>query len=442
VTETCKALRQSEDMKQAVFQKLSLEFGLETYWEEDFLFSIVRSKRGNAGSCIVLSSVLEEGAKTKVSSVGFLVEFANYLNSQNYVGKDVIVVFYNRRDQIEGVERFLQLYYYGGEKRTFRRSGAIQQALHLDFGFNKGVKKLVLKLNGNLRLPNLDLINMIVRTGTSLGVTRAQMITTNKFMFKFLSKFSSRVAFFLQFFLSQCFQPDEMHSVYNNYAADSVTVTHLGDDSPLVDGEKYFNLIEGATRSLLTLQETLHQSFYFYLLPSVFTYVPIGDYMILFGLFFLIFPVVLVYMALFSPAFATSNGNDYKLLAGYVGLVAGVTGLVWMWSYFIGLYFVLLIFMPDLKLNQSLTFLISLTFFSLYIVLCVLINFPYAVLSCCFGLVHMLAYLVNSKLVFVGLDPFILTMVLTQRVEFYPSLIAVALPMRLLQSQSIKKLIF
>jgi glycosylphosphatidylinositol transamidase len=53
------------------------------------------------------------------------------------------------------------------------------------------------------------------------------------------------------------------------------------------DCQLWFRVIEGTVRSLNNLLEHLHQSFYYYLLPSPNLYLSIGDYMISLGLILL-----------------------------------------------------------------------------------------------------------------------------------------------------------
>jgi glycosylphosphatidylinositol transamidase len=80
--------------------------------------------------------------------------------------------------------------------------------------------------------------------------------------------------------------PTGDHAYMSRYAINAVTLfnkrTNASKDSVGLD--VIGRTVEGTMRSLMNLNEPLHQSFYFYLLPSPYNYVSIGIYMISFGL--------------------------------------------------------------------------------------------------------------------------------------------------------------
>lgn len=82
-------------------------------------------------------------------------------------------------------------------------------------------------------------------------------------------------------------------------------------------------VLEGTLRSLNNVQEHLHQSFYYYLLPSPRTYIPIGHYMISFGM---LFSVVLPVRPSSETSFTETsvfirgdNSRKARTSAGFLG---------------------------------------------------------------------------------------------------------------------------
>lgn len=422
-------------------QELLRQEKLETVLQKGlFVVGILRAPRGSARAAIAVSTALPERrvveGSNRIHSLAFVLKLVRHLQSAKYVSKDVYFLVSQQHGRA-GPSAFLDMYYNG--EVAFRRSGTIQQALHLNFDFEEGVKKMVFEMEGSRRLPNLDLLNMFVRTAAAAGVSSRHVLTTKKFIHRALKQLPPRVAMFLQFFLTQAVADDSdaAHSVFNEYAADCLTVTHLGSKSKNVRAESFFHAIEGSLRSLFSLQETLHQSFYFYLLPSPWLYVPIGDYMIIFGMSFAIFPAVLVWMALFSDAW-----DQFQLLPTLLLVASGFFLAFGMWAFralpLVGmaLYVLIVVMLPLLplpKVNGRLAALCGFGYFGFSLILCVLINFPLAYLGCIFGAAHMAAYFVQSRILLILLDPFLLGLAVSSgsHLPYWISLIWAAVPMRL-----------
>jgi len=79
--------------------------------------------------------------------------------------------------------------------------------------------------------------------------------------------------------------PTGNHGLFNRYTIDSVTLSEIhSDGSKTINVHQLARIVEGTVRSVNNLLEHLHQSFYYYLLPSPTLYISIGEYMISFGL--------------------------------------------------------------------------------------------------------------------------------------------------------------
>merc|ERR1719350_2622218 len=81
--------------------------------------------------------------------------------------------------------------------------------------------------------------------------------------------------------------PSGNHGLYHRFSIEAITlegVTTRSRKRQPADFHTLGRIIEGTFRSLNNLLERFHQSFFFYLLPSVGRYVSIGMYMPGFGL--------------------------------------------------------------------------------------------------------------------------------------------------------------
>lgn len=404
------------------------------------LLVVARSARGNTASSVVISSHFDSPLSLPEKNVtGALValKLAELLaSSPRSFGRDVLFLFSHRTEGVASLERFLRMYYHdkddGGSAR-FRRSGPLQQGFHLDFSFKNGARKMVVEVEGQ-RLPNLDMVNNLVRCASSKGcgvscscsfssnlqkkgVAARLIVTTRKFFFRFLAQLPPRIAFFSQFFLSQALGEKTIHSVLNEWACDTVTVASVGEGND-ISLYSFADTIEAAFRSVLSLQENLHQSFYFYLLPSPWLYVPIGDYMIVFALCFLVFPLSVAWFGLYSAAGNLSFDDGLLELELFAPLLLGV--FVWCIRQFeqgvvLGCYelaVLVALFLPQRgkdvssSLRDGLVF-VGTTYWSLMLVLCVLVNFSLAIIGCVMGFLLLFAWRLNSRVLFVLVDPFV-----------------------------------
>lgn len=88
----------------------------------------------------------------------------------------------------------------------------------------------------------------------------------------------------LRFVLSQARGlPDGPHGDLARYNIDGLTFRFEQKNIP-VEISAPVRSLENLIRSINNLNEHLHQSFYYYLITDLFSYIPIGDYMIFFGM--------------------------------------------------------------------------------------------------------------------------------------------------------------
>jgi hypothetical protein len=405
--------------------------GLEVHVLDFGTLAIVRSPRGNAASTLLVSAHFEpDDQRGNVSAAFVAAKFAELLATSRNIGKDVLFLFTRRERGVQDLKRFLEAYHFDVDAPPFRRSGALQQGFHLDFSVVNGIRKVVIEVEGS-RLPNLDMVNNFVRSASAKGIVcfvcfvpllvrlknekgvpQRLMLTTRKFFFRVLASLPPRIAFFCQFFLEQAFGKESMHAVLNEWACDTITIASTGDGFDITF-PAFLDGIEAAFRSVLSLQETLHQSFYFYLLPSPWLYVPIGDFMIVFALCFALFPVTLIWFYLFSDV-SSENWSELELLGPFFVGVACWNAPQWIALILYGGSLLAALFLwPDRRQTRNdVLVLAALAYWTLSLVCCVLANFPLAIVGCVIGALQLLAWKTRSRVFFLFCDVFVVLFVL------------------------------
>lgn len=166
------------------------------------------------------------------------------------------------------------------------RAGVIQAALNLDVTPSAHLQNLVIKAEGaNGQLPNLDLINIVNVITSRMGILENRIVLAEGPTMFFPFYIPPVHYTLINFMINQALGiPTGDHGIFNLYRIDAITLKALPGDNRQTSMENYPKLIEAVVRSLNNLIEHLHQSFYYYLLPHVATYISIGEYMISLGL--------------------------------------------------------------------------------------------------------------------------------------------------------------
>ncbi len=318
------------------------------------VFGVVPSSRGANSGCVVVSAHYQSRYSvayalrlalhltTRKATIPLVrIDWLSHLLISQGLGRDVIFLFTDNSTS-GAITKWLHFYYadHGNVGPAhFRRSGPVLQALHLDFaGPLDSTRKVVLALEGS-QLPNLDLLNAFVATCTQRGIDRRHILTARRFSHPAMKRFPPTFAFFLQFFINQFCGGAGAHAEYNAFAADSMTVASISGPEAGVSGAALSDCIEGSLRGLLSIQEPLHQSFYFYLLPSATQYISIGHYMILFGLVSVVVVVALGILVL-DPQFVKTLEWDWRLVLLPAALLNGAA--MWWLPMNTAAYFALL----------------------------------------------------------------------------------------------------
>ncbi|OUC41361.1 Gaa1-like, GPI transamidase component [Trichinella nativa] len=239
----------------------------------------LRTRRGASTESVLLGASPESP-----TAVGLLVAFAKSFSKRNYWAKDV--VFLLPQLSHVGMLAWLDAYHLGKvEQFSYDeiavRSGRIEAALmvnvdkvepysHVDIVYHM--------LNG--QLPNLDLINMLVK------LIRKHNLRPTIFDQEQRTDYYSSLRTAYYGILEQAAgEPNGLHSVCGRFGIQAVTLRpyYSRTARDFRDSSEALlslgRVIEGSLRSLNNLQEILHQSFFFYVLPSPDRYISIGMYM-------------------------------------------------------------------------------------------------------------------------------------------------------------------
>eukprot|EP01091_Cochliopodium_minus_P011949 TRINITY_DN3518_c0_g1_i2.p1 TRINITY_DN3518_c0_g1~~TRINITY_DN3518_c0_g1_i2.p1 ORF type:complete len:621 (-),score=97.36 TRINITY_DN3518_c0_g1_i2:325-2187(-) len=238
-----------------------------------------------------------------VSSIGVSFSLLNMIGKSGWLARDIFMITTYSECKEEGLNNFLEKYYeikstdeeeknLVNDKKELVRGGIIQNALHVEF-FTNGFDQLILQCDG-MQLPNLDLVNSVGYIASQERLNFVQFHSDEKI--SPLLKFSPKYKFntLLEFIFNCALGvPTSSHSIFNKFSIDAVSLS-VRQNVPTYSHNSIVHLgrtLEGSFRSLNNLLEHLHQSFYFYILPSVGRYIPIGDYMICFAM---IFPLLFI----------------------------------------------------------------------------------------------------------------------------------------------------
>ncbi|CAG8450657.1 11126_t:CDS:10 [Ambispora leptoticha] len=223
--------------------------------------------------------------ENELRKVGIKTETQNF--TVNALGKDIIILITDGGEA--GVQAWLEAYHDNPRSDImssplFLRSGAIQAAVNLDLPGTKDYQVLGIFYEGvNGQLPNLDLINTIVRIVRISGRIPIMLHDTGHVYWAndHGDYYSSLYNLMLTMKYQALGHSTGSHGLFFRYKIDAVTLYgHRMEAShqPFMFLE-IGTAVESTFRSLNNLLEHFHQSFFFYLLPSPEKYISIGSYL-------------------------------------------------------------------------------------------------------------------------------------------------------------------
>lgn len=215
--------------------------------------------------------------------------------------RDIVFVFMDGDSRI--LEQWLEAY-HSNNMEVWIRAGSMQAALVVDIkgtDCRDGFVAHELHIEGpDGLLPNLDLVNLVMRLGSYRGVDFGSFRHDQKQsrgMLGFLNakNYGSNLESLAKMSVRQAFGTSAaLHGPFLRYSIDSVTISARarGNMDPNVAEKSVKDLfeyaalfltlccriIESTIRSINNILEHLHQSFFFYLLPDAEHYVSISNY--------------------------------------------------------------------------------------------------------------------------------------------------------------------
>ncbi|KAA3680588.1 glycosylphosphatidylinositol transamidase [Paragonimus westermani] len=257
------------------------------------LYTIMRSPSGGRTEALLLTVPLRTECSDTVSpclnaTVSLILSLLKSFRQQIYWAKDIIVVF-PESDYI-GLLAWLEAYHgsvipeHLSWSEIEGRSGAIQAGLNMELS-RLNIESLDISSEGiNGLLANLDLVNTIVRLSHKHSIEPCVSGQYYDFARNAVQTRMQNVIGLLQAVWTQASgSPAGLHGLLINYQIPAVTLRGPSRSFKTNgDSRKSTNvgkLVEGVLRSLNNLQERLHQSFWYYLLPNPLRYISIGVYM-------------------------------------------------------------------------------------------------------------------------------------------------------------------
>lgn len=297
------------------------------------VYGVLRAPKAASTEAVVLSvpfrSMHADGEKT-AAGVALMLGLAKAFRSKTYWAKDIIFLV-TEHDNI-GMQAWLGAYHYYKLEYIYpselpSRSGSIQAAINLELG-NDQISRVNLKLEGlNGQLPNLDLVNTVIRLSKQHGITPVLHKRKDHWMFDGIDSWQHSVKTMLMMMLHQASGfPTGNHGLFHRYHIEAVTLQGIKIKSAKKNAGfvEVGRMIEGIFRSLNNLMERFHQSFFFYLLPATERYVSIGLYMPPFGV--LALPILIKAVALwidfrydYDQAIAAKNNKKKQGSALNIG---------------------------------------------------------------------------------------------------------------------------
>ncbi|XP_053322554.1 glycosylphosphatidylinositol anchor attachment 1 protein isoform X2 [Spea bombifrons] len=256
------------------------------------VYGILRAPRTASTESLVLSVPCSEGQNNH-QAAGLLLALASYFRGQIYWAKDIIFLV-NEHDLI-GMEAWLEGYHDVNVTEIkssvmMGRAGAIQAAVSLELNSDviTSFDVVVEGLNG--QLPNLDMVNLF----NAFCMKNALLCTIQgKLQRNDYDTFPGYVhnlqTMLLMVLKQGSGRPQGDHGLFLRYHIEAITLRGINSFRQYkYDMSTVGKTLEGMFRKLNNLSERLHQSYFFYLLPSLSRFVSIGIYMPAIGFIILI----------------------------------------------------------------------------------------------------------------------------------------------------------
>ncbi|GAB1606510.1 glycosylphosphatidylinositol anchor attachment 1 protein-like [Argonauta hians] len=278
------------------FQNYSVQYPLQLLGDQKVpgqnVYAILRAPRASSTEAVVLSipirskNMISQTLTDTSGGIALMLALTKFFKRHTFWAKDIIFLL-TQHEHI-GMEAWLDGYHqvqsskYVFPGTLWGRSGSIQAALNLEIPLNK-VAYYNIKMEGlNGQLPNLDLVNLVVRLCRREGDSVRLHDRFDYYDPESFTGFKHSLLTMLRMMKTQASgSPSGNHGLFHRYHIEAVTLQgvsrSLGQKTSdlMVTGR----IVEGIFRSLNNLLERFHQSFFFYLMPATNRYISIGLYM-------------------------------------------------------------------------------------------------------------------------------------------------------------------
>ncbi|XP_065485268.1 glycosylphosphatidylinositol anchor attachment 1 protein [Caloenas nicobarica] len=282
------------------------------------VYGILRAPRGASTEALVLSAPCSEGPHNH-QALGLLLALAAHFRGQIYWAKDIIFLV-NEHDLL-GMEAWLEAYHGVNltevqSSGTPGRAGAIQAAIALELSSDVVTSFDVAVEGLNGQLPNLDLLNLFHAFCQKNGLLCTIQGKLPRSDWDSLPGYLHSLQTLLLMVLAQASgQPRGDHGLFLRYRIEAITLRGINSFRQYkYDMATVGKTLEGMFRKLNNLLERLHQSYFFYLLPSLSRFVSIGIYMPAFGLLVLV--LILRALDLWMKLSKSETGGAERLWDG------------------------------------------------------------------------------------------------------------------------------
>ncbi|KAM9386739.1 glycosylphosphatidylinositol anchor attachment 1 protein [Phaethornis superciliosus] len=256
------------------------------------VYGILRAPRASSTEALVLSVPCSPGTHNN-QALGLMLALAAHFRGQIYWAKDIIFLV-NEHDLL-GMEAWLEAYHDINltevqSSGALGRAGAIQAAISLELSSDV-VTSLDVGVEGlNGQLPNLDLLNLFHAFCQKNGLLCTIQGKLPRPEGDSLPAYAHSLQTLLLMVLAQASgRPRGDHGLFLRYRIEAITLRGINSFRQYkYDLTTLGKTLEGMFRKLNNLLERLHQSYFFYLLPSLSRFVSIGLYMPAFGFLILV----------------------------------------------------------------------------------------------------------------------------------------------------------
>ncbi|VDK35995.1 unnamed protein product [Taenia asiatica] len=270
----------------AIIRREMEKLGLENVSSTN-LYAIMRSRSGSRTEALIIIAPLRASGESEEVIPGtytYLISLAKQLSIQLYWAKDIIFLFPDM--EYIGLVAWMDAYHgvntspivHGAKLRG--RSGSLQAGIALEFP-SLSMTRLDVSFQGlNGELPNLDLINTVVRLAKKHSIPLSLHGQLQGFTYS--SPLPALKQLVSSIWIQSSGSPSGLHGPLVNFQVPCLTLRGIPSPASQQLNTNHIrqigSLVEGFLRCLNNLQERMHQSFYYYLLPDLWHYISIGVY--------------------------------------------------------------------------------------------------------------------------------------------------------------------